>query len=95
MVVLMQIPPGPDSMLGIGQGRKVALFTALGMTVGAGMIQLPLYEAEYMPDQAAFGSPRRRDCQPGQSLADHLMVAFLPQFVDPHGSSVTLQMLLL
>jgi hypothetical protein len=89
-VVLMQIPPGPDSMLvmarGIGQGRKVALFTVLGMTVGAGMVQLPLIAvgvsslvkasplafAEYTPNQAASGSPRRHDCQPGQSLADHL-----------------------
>nr|WP_287286377.1 LysE family translocator [Mesorhizobium sp.] len=45
-VALMQLPPGPDSMLvmarGIGQGRRVALFTVLGMTVGAGMVQLPL-----------------------------------------------------
>ncbi|WP_244621820.1 LysE family translocator [Neomesorhizobium albiziae] len=45
-VALMQLPPGPDSMLvmarGVGQGRRVALFTVLGMTVGAGMIQLPL-----------------------------------------------------
>lgn len=45
-VVLMQLPPGPDSMLvmarGIGQGRRIALFTVLGMTLGAGMIQLPL-----------------------------------------------------
>ncbi|TIW88634.1 MAG: LysE family translocator, partial [Mesorhizobium sp.] len=39
----MQMPPGPDSMLvtarGIGQGRTVALFTVLGMTVGAAMVQ--------------------------------------------------------
>lgn len=45
-VILLQMPPGPDSMLvmarGIGQGRGVALFTVLGMTVGAGMVQLPL-----------------------------------------------------
>jgi threonine/homoserine/homoserine lactone efflux protein len=27
---------------GIGQGRGVALFTVLGMTAGAGMVQLPL-----------------------------------------------------
>lgn len=42
----MQMPPGPDSILvmarGIGQGRATALFTVLGMTVGAGMVQLPL-----------------------------------------------------
>jgi len=45
-VILLQMPPGPDSMLviarGIGQGRSIALFTVLGMTVGAGMVQLPL-----------------------------------------------------
>lgn len=45
-VILMQVPPGPDSMLvmarGIGQGRDVALFTVLGMTLGAGLVQLPL-----------------------------------------------------
>jgi threonine/homoserine/homoserine lactone efflux protein len=45
-VIVMQMPPGPDSMLvmarGIGQGRLVALFTVLGMTAGAGMVQLPL-----------------------------------------------------
>lgn len=44
--VAMQLPPGPDSMLvmarGIGQGRRVAIFTVVGMTVGAGLIQLPL-----------------------------------------------------
>ncbi|MER8430101.1 LysE family translocator [Mesorhizobium caraganae] len=27
---------------GIGQGRRVALYTVLGMTAGAGMVQLPL-----------------------------------------------------
>jgi threonine/homoserine/homoserine lactone efflux protein len=27
---------------GIGQGRGVALFTVLGMTLGAGLVQLPL-----------------------------------------------------
>jgi threonine/homoserine/homoserine lactone efflux protein len=46
IVIMMQMPPGPDSMLvmarGIGQGRLVALFTVLAMTAGAGMVQLPL-----------------------------------------------------
>ncbi|TIS49246.1 MAG: LysE family translocator [Mesorhizobium sp.] len=45
-VSLLQIPPGPDNMLvtarGIGQGRAIALFTVLGMTAGAGIVQLPL-----------------------------------------------------
>jgi threonine/homoserine/homoserine lactone efflux protein len=45
-VFIMQLPPGPDSMLviarGIGQGRRIAFFTALGMTLGAGLVQLPL-----------------------------------------------------
>ncbi|UVC19143.1 LysE family translocator [Mesorhizobium onobrychidis] len=42
----MQAPPGPDSMLvtarGISHGRSTAFFTVLGMTVGAGLVQLPL-----------------------------------------------------
>ncbi|RWP52268.1 LysE family translocator [Mesorhizobium sp.] len=42
----MQAPPGPDSMLvtarGIAHGRSTAFFTVLGMTVGAGLVQLPL-----------------------------------------------------
>lgn len=45
-VILMQMPPGPDSMLvvarGVGHGRATALFTVLGMTLGAGLVQLPL-----------------------------------------------------
>ncbi|WP_027146889.1 LysE family translocator [Mesorhizobium sp. WSM3626] len=44
-VILLQMPPGPDSMLvmarGIGQGRGTALFTVVGMTLGAGLVQLP------------------------------------------------------
>lgn len=42
----MQATPGPDIALlvsrGIGQGRRVALWTAIGMTVGAGAVQVPL-----------------------------------------------------
>jgi len=45
-VLAMQATPGPDIALlvsrGIGQGRHVALWTAVGMTVGAGAIQVPL-----------------------------------------------------
>jgi len=45
-VLAMQVLPGPDIALlvsrGVGQGRRVALWTAVGMTVGAGVIQLPL-----------------------------------------------------
>ncbi|WP_349632762.1 LysE family translocator [Mesorhizobium mediterraneum] len=45
-VISMQAPPGPDSMLvtarGIAHGRSTAFFTVLGMTVGAGLVQLPL-----------------------------------------------------
>src|SRR2546429_193935 len=45
-VLVMQLTPGPDMMLivgrGIGQGRKVALCTVLGMTLLAGLVQLPL-----------------------------------------------------
>ena len=140
-VILMQMPPGPDSILvmarGIGQGRNVALFTVLGMTVGAGMVQLPLLalgvsslikasplafaalqwvgaaylvwlglRLVFMANDAP-AAPSTRQIGPlaaaREGMAANLvnpwpitfMVAFLPQFVDPHGSSVTLQMLLL
>src|SRR3954453_20971743 len=42
----MQLLPGPETMLvvsrGIGQGRRVAVWTVLGTTLAAGAIQLPL-----------------------------------------------------
>ncbi len=42
----MQVVPGPDTILvaarGMGQGLRVALATVFGMTVLAGIIQLPL-----------------------------------------------------
>src|SRR4051812_26630684 len=45
-VVAMQLVPGPETMLvmsrGIGQGRRVAIWTVLGMTLAAGVIQVPL-----------------------------------------------------
>lgn len=45
-VVALQISPGPDMLLilgrGIGQGRRVAFLTAVGATLAAGLIQLPL-----------------------------------------------------
>ena len=45
-VLAMQLVPGPETMLvtsrGIGQGRRVAFWTVLGMTLAAGAIQLPL-----------------------------------------------------
>lgn len=45
-VATLQLAPGPDMMLllsrGIGQGRRTALLTAIGMTVMAGLVQLPL-----------------------------------------------------
>ncbi|WP_245272054.1 LysE family translocator [Mesorhizobium sp. LSJC285A00] len=140
-VVLLQMPPGPDSMLvtarGIGQGRRVALFTVLGMTAGAGMVQLPLIafgvSSLVRTSPLAFGAlqwlgaaylvrlglglvftkPETQawpDTTPIKAVAAAregmianlfnpwpitFMVAFLPQFVDPHGSSVTLQLLLL
>lgn len=140
-VILMQMPPGPDSMLvtarGIGQGRTVALFTVLGMTVGAAMVQLPLVALGvtsllrasphafaalqwvgsaylvWLGLRLIFTAPDARvqqDKSPIEPLAAAregmianlinpwpitFMVAFLPQFVDPHGSSVTLQLLVL
>lgn len=45
-VLAMQMLPGPETMLvvsrGIGQGRRVAVWTVFGMTVAAGAVQLPL-----------------------------------------------------
>ena len=45
-VLLMQAVPGPDTVLvaarGMAQGMHIALATVLGMTVLAGLIQLPL-----------------------------------------------------
>lgn len=45
-VLLMQSVPGPDTVLvaarGMGQGLRIALATVFGMTVLAGLIQLPL-----------------------------------------------------
>jgi threonine/homoserine/homoserine lactone efflux protein len=140
-VILMQMPPGPDSMLvmarGIGQGSSVALLTVLGMTVGAGMVQLPLIAlgvttlikaspiafaalkwmgAAYLVWMGArliFSASdasveqNKRPIRPLAAAIDGMianlinpwpiafMVAFLPQFVDPHGSSVALQLLML
>ena len=140
-VLVMQMPPGPDSMLvmarGIGQGRLVALFTVLGMTAGAGMVQLPLlalgvsslvraspfafamlqwlgaaylvwiglqlvFKSKDMPvQQVAHEIGPFVAAQEGM-IANLMnpwpmtfMVAFLPQFIDAHGGSVGLQLLLL
>jgi threonine/homoserine/homoserine lactone efflux protein len=140
-VIVVQMPPGPDSMLvvarGIGQGRLVALFTVLGMTAGAGMVQLPLIAlgvsslvraspfafamlqwlgAAYlvwiglrlvliskdMPVQQVAHEIRPFAAAREGMVANLMnpwpmtfMVAFLPQFIDAHGGSVGLQLLLL
>jgi len=45
-VLALQLTPGPDMMLviarGAGQGRRIAIFTVLGMTLAAGAVQVPL-----------------------------------------------------
>jgi threonine/homoserine/homoserine lactone efflux protein len=45
-VLVMQVVPGPDTILvavrGIGQGLALAFYTVVGMTVLSGLIQLPL-----------------------------------------------------
>jgi threonine/homoserine/homoserine lactone efflux protein len=45
-VLLMQLPLGPNNMLiiarAIGENRRAALVTVLGMTFGAGIVQVPL-----------------------------------------------------
>ncbi|MER8981457.1 MULTISPECIES: LysE family translocator [unclassified Mesorhizobium] len=137
----MQMPPGPDSMLvmarGIGQGRDVALFTVLGMTLGAGLVQLPLIAfglsslvhasplafnllrwagAAYivwlgvrllLSSSATIPTGDLKALRPLAAAREGMianlsnpwplmfMVAFLPQFVDPHRGSVTLQLVLL
>ncbi|MER8633891.1 LysE family translocator [Mesorhizobium opportunistum] len=137
----MQAPPGPDSMLvmarGIGQGRGVALFTVLGMTLGAGLVQLPLVAfglsslvrasplafnllrwagAAYivwlgfrllLSSSATVAVDDNEALQPLAAAREGMianlsnpwplmfMVAFLPQFVDPHRGFVTLQLVLL
>ncbi|WP_292486394.1 LysE family translocator [Mesorhizobium sp.] len=140
-VILLQMPPGPDSMLvmarGIGQGRGVALFTVLGMTLGAGLVQLPLLAlgisslvsaspmafnllrwagAAYLvwlgiklllASPASLNVADMKNVRPLAAAREGMianlvnpwpitfMIAFLPQFVDPNGGSVTLQLLLL
>jgi threonine/homoserine/homoserine lactone efflux protein len=46
-VVVLAVTPGPDIMLimarGIGQGRKVALMTVVGIVFIAGIVQLPCW----------------------------------------------------
>lgn len=45
-LLALQLSPGPDMMLiigrGIGQGRRTAFLTAIGATLLAGAVQLPL-----------------------------------------------------
>ncbi|MBZ6076269.1 LysE family translocator [Microvirga puerhi] len=45
-VLALQLAPGPDMILllsrGVGQGRRTAVLTAVGMTLLAGLVQLPL-----------------------------------------------------
>jgi threonine/homoserine/homoserine lactone efflux protein len=45
-VLVMQAAPGPDTILvvsrGVGQGRRTAFWTVLGMTLAAGAVQVPL-----------------------------------------------------
>jgi threonine/homoserine/homoserine lactone efflux protein len=45
-VLALQLAPGPNMVLllsrGVGQGRRIAVLTTVGMTLLAGLIQLPL-----------------------------------------------------
>ena len=45
-LVVLEITPGPDMMLvvarGVGQGRRVALLTVIGMVFVAGVVQVGL-----------------------------------------------------
>jgi threonine/homoserine/homoserine lactone efflux protein len=144
VLLAWQIVPGSDALFvvgrGLAHGRRSAFWVVLGMTAGAGILQLPLLIAGVASILAAspfaFELLRwggvlsliwlggrlllrkvRHDCVAAPSTAAPpskwqamregilvnlinpnplvFMVAFLPQFVDPHRGSVALQLLIL
>ncbi|MBB3311862.1 threonine/homoserine/homoserine lactone efflux protein [Rhizobium sp. BK196] len=142
-LLALQLSPGPDMLLvigrGIGQGRRVAFLTAVGGTLAAGLIQLPLLAlgiasiiqssplafailrwvgAAYLIwlglklllktrgtlDPTVERNPVSSWTALRQGMVSNLtnpkvlvfMLAFLPQFVDPHnGWPVAAQLLIL
>ncbi|MBB3591027.1 threonine/homoserine/homoserine lactone efflux protein [Rhizobium sp. BK529] len=142
-LLALQLSPGPDMLLvigrGIGQGRRVAFLTAVGGTLAAGLIQLPLLAlgvasiiqssplafavlrwagAAYLIwlglklllksrgklDPTVERSPVSNVTALRDGMVSNLtnpkvlvfMLAFLPQFVDPHnGWPVAAQLLIL
>ena len=142
-LLALQLSPGPDMLLvigrGIGQGRRVAFLTAVGGTLAAGLIQLPLLAlgiasiiqssplafailrwvgAAYLIwlglklllktrgtlDPTVERNPVSSWTALREGMVSNLtnpkvlvfMLAFLPQFVDPHnGWPVAAQLLIL
>ena len=142
-LLVLQLSPGPDMLLvigrGIGQGRRVAFLTAVGGTLAAGLIQLPLLAlgiasiiqssplafailrwvgAAYLIwlglklllktrgtlDPTVERNPVSSWTALREGMVSNLtnpkvlvfMLAFLPQFVDPHnGWPVAAQLLIL
>jgi len=142
-LLALQLSPGPDMLLvigrGIGQGRLVAFLTAVGGTLAAGLIQLPLLAlgvasiiqssplafailrwvgAAYLIwlglklllktrgtlDPTVERNPVSSWTALREGMVSNLtnpkvlvfMLAFLPQFVDPHnGWPVAAQLLIL
>lgn len=141
-LIVLELTPGPDMMLvlarGIGQGRRIALLTVVGMIFVAGVVQvgllvlglaslLQLYPSALTAMQwigAAYlihlGARTLLSSQSGgvQALATSyrspwsaiqegtinsltnpksllFMFAFLPQFVNPDGGPIWLQLLVL
>lgn len=142
-LLALQLSPGPDMMLiigrGIGQGRRTAFLTAIGATLLAGAVQLPLLAlglasliqaspvafnvlrwagAAYLgwlgtrlllQSRKSTDAPVSRvPITAGRALREGMisnltnpkalvfMLAFLPQFVNPHGTlPIAIQLLLL
>ena len=114
-VLAIQLSPGPDMLLvigrGVGQGRRTALMSAVGMTLVAGFVQVLLLALGIASARSGRHS-RSAAVAPSMSDAAALregtinnltnpkalvfLFAFLPQFVDPaNGWPVAVQLLLL
>ena len=103
-VLAIQLSPGPDMLLvigrGVGQGRRTAFMSAVGMTLVAGFIQVLLLAlgiaSLVQASPFAFEMLRWAGAAYLIWLALVFLFAFLPQFVDPaSGWPVAVQLLLL
>jgi len=90
-VLAIQLSPGPDMLLvigrGVGQGRRTAFMSAVGMTLVAGFIQVLLLAlgiaSLVQASPFAFEMLRWAGAAYLIWLALVFLFAFLPQFVDP------------